>query len=143
MSLGRLINDKLIRIIPLTPAGQPIEPLSKFDPGMESTRADTAMKMSIAGPILLAVGWLLMNVNNLIVGVLAFGLRMSIVVLAPVAMLVGVNELKRHADGNRPDAIKGPATMAQTLGALGFLFVIGYAVQRFVQTYPIWDIPLI
>ena len=143
VSLGRLINDKLIRIIPLTPAGQPIEPLSKFDPGMESTRADTAMKMSIAGPILLAAGWLLMNVNNLIVGVLAFGLRMTIVVLAPVAMLVGANELKAHADGNRPDAIKGPATMAQTVGALGFLFVIGYAVQRFVQTYPIWDIPLI
>ena len=76
-----------------------------------------------------------MAVNNLIVGVVAFGLRISIIVLAPVAMLVGINELKAHADGNRPDSIKGPATMARTLGALGFLFVIGYAVQRFVLTY--------
>ena len=82
-----------------------------------------------------------MNVNNLLVGVLAFGLRMAILVLAPVAMLVGSNELAAHADGNRPDSTKGPATMARTLGALGFLFVIGYAIQRFVQTYPIWDIP--
>ena len=141
VSLGRLVINKLLKVVPLTPAGQPIEPLSNFDPGVESTRANIAMKMSIAGPALLAVGWLLMNVNNLLVGVLAFGLRMAILVLAPVAMLVGSNELAAHADGNRPDSTKGPATMARTLGALGFLFVIGYAVQRFVQTYPIWDIP--
>jgi len=142
VSLGRLINNKLIHIVPLTPSGESIEPMSGFDPGMESTRADTAMKLSIGGPVLLAVGWLLMNVNNLVVGVLAFGLRMTIL-LAPVAMLVGINELKAHADGNRPDSVKGPASMARNLGALGFVFVIGYALQRFVQTYPIWDIPLI
>ena len=142
VSLGRLINNKLIHIVPLTPSGESIEPMSGFDPGMESTRADTAMKLSIAGPVLLGVGWLLMNVNNLVVGVLAFGLRMTIL-LAPVAMLVGINELKAHADGNRPDSVKGPASMARNLGALGFVFVIGYALQRFVQTYPIWDIPLI
>ena len=142
VSLGRLINNKLIHIVPLTPSGESIEPMSGFDPGMESTRADAAMKLSIAGPALLGVGWLLMNVNNLIVGVVAFGLRMTIL-LAPVAMLVGINELKAHADGNRPDSVKGPASMARNLGALGFVFVIGYALQRFVQTYPIWDIPLI
>jgi hypothetical protein len=101
---------------------------------MESTRATAAMKLSIAGPVLLTVGWLLMWVNNLIVGVLAFGLRMAILV-APVAMLVGSNELKAHAAGNRPDSVKGPASMARTLGALGFLFVIGYAVQRFAFNY--------
>ena len=142
VSLGRLINNKLIHIVPLTPSGESIEPMSGFDPGMESTRVDAAMKLSIAGPALLGVGWLLMNVNNLVVGVLAFGLRMTIL-LAPVAMLVGINELKAHADGNRPDSVKGPASMARNLGALGFVFVIGYALQRFVQTYPIWDIPLI
>jgi hypothetical protein len=129
-----LINAKLIHVVPLTPAGDPIEPVSGFDPGMESTRADSAMKLSIAGPVLLGVGWLLMNVNNLIVGVLAFGMRMTILV-APVAMLVGSNELKAHAEGNRPDSMKGPASMARNLGALGFLFVIGYALQRFILTY--------
>jgi branched-chain amino acid transport system permease protein len=134
VSLARMINAKLIHVVPLTPAGDPIEPVSGFDPGMESTRADAAMKLSIAGPVLLGVGWLLMNVNNLIVGVLAFGLRMTILV-APVAMLVGSNELKAHAEGNRPDSVKGPASMARTLGALGFLFVIGYALQRFILTY--------
>ena len=134
VSLARMINNKLIHVVPLTPAGEPIEPMSSFDPGMESTRADAAMKLSIAGPVLLTVGWLLMLVNNLVVGVLAFGLRMAILV-APVAMLVGSNELKAHADGNRPDSVKGPASMARTLGFLGFLFVIGYAVQRFVFTY--------
>ena len=134
MSLGRMVSDKLIKVVPLTPAGAPIQPLDSFDPGMESTRADTAMKMSIAGPILLAVGWLLMAVNNLIVGVFAFGLRMAIL-MAPVAMLVGSNELKAHEAGNRADSVKGPASMARLLGGLGFLFVIGYAVQRFVFTY--------
>ena len=134
VSLARLINNKLIHIVPLTPAGAPIEPMSGFDPGMESTRADSAMKLSIAGPVLLGVGWLLMNVNNLMVGVLAFGMRMTILV-APVAMLVGSNELKAHAEGNRPDSVKGPASMARNLGALGFLFVIGYALQRFILTY--------
>jgi len=134
VSLARMINDKLIHVVPVKPSGEPIEPMSGFDPGMESTRADTAMKMSIAAPVLLGVGWLLMNVNNLIVGVLAFGLRMTIL-LAPVAMLVGSNELKAHAEGNRPDSVKGPASMARNLGALGFLFVIGYALQRFILTY--------
>ena len=134
VSLARMINNKLIKVVPLTPAGEPIEPMSSFDPGMESNRADSAMKLSIAGPVLLGVGWLLMWVNNLIVGVLAFGLRMAIL-LAPVAMLVGSNELKAHAAGNRPDSVKGPASMARTLGALGFLFVIGYAVQRFAFNY--------
>lgn len=134
VSLARMINNKLIKVVPLTPAGDPIEPMSSFDPGMESNRADSAMKLSIAGPVLLGVGWLLMWVNNLIVGVLAFGLRMAIL-LAPVAMLVGSNELKAHAAGNRPDSVKGPASMARTLGALGFLFVIGYAVQRFAFNY--------
>lgn len=134
VSLARMINNKLIKVVPLTPAGEPIEPMSSFDPGMESNRADSAMKLSIAGPVLLGVGWLLMWVNNLIVGVLAFGLRMAIL-LAPVAMLVGSNELKAHAAGNRPDSVKGPASMARTLGALGFLFVIGYAAQRFAFNY--------
>ncbi len=134
VSLARLVSDKLIKVVPLTPAGDPIEPLSNFDPGMESTRADTAVKMAVIPPVLLAVGWLLMAVNNLIVGVLAFGLRMTIL-LAPVAMLVGANELKAHAAGNRPDSVAGPANMARLLGALGTVFVIAYAVQRFVLTY--------
>ncbi|HJL99826.1 MAG TPA: hypothetical protein QF846_09295, partial [Acidimicrobiales bacterium] len=64
----------------------------------------------------------------------AFGLRMTIL-LAPVAMLVGSNELKAHAAGNRPDSVAGPANMARLLGGLGTLFVVVYAVQRFVLTY--------
>ena len=134
VSVGRMVQDKLIKVVPLTPSGQPIQPLDSFDPGMESTRADTAMKISIVAPILLAVGWLLMAVNSLIVGVLAFGLRMTIL-MAPVAMLVGSNELKAHAAGNRADSVKGPASMARLLGGLGFLFVIAYAVQRFALNY--------
>ena len=134
VSLARLVSDKLIKVVPLTPAGDPIEPLANFDPGMESTRADSAVKMAVIPPVLLAAGWLLMAVNNLIVGVLAFGLRMTIL-LAPVAMLVGANELKAHAAGNRPDSVTGPANMARLLGGLGTLFVVVYAVQRFVLTY--------
>ena len=34
------------------------------------------------------------------------------ILMAPVAMLVGSNELKAHAAGNRPDSVKGPASMA-------------------------------
>ena len=75
-----------------------------------------------------------MGVNNLIVGVLAFGLRMTIL-MAPVAMLVGSNELKAHAAGNRPDSVQGPANMARLLGAAGTLFVIVYALQRFILNY--------
>ena len=134
VSLARLVSDKLIKVVPLTPAGDPIEPLANFDPGMESTRADSAVKMAVIPPVLLAAGWLLMAVNNLIVGVIAFGLRMTIL-LAPVAMLVGANELKAHAAGNRPDSVTGPANMARLLGGLGTLFVVVYAVQRFVLTY--------
>jgi branched-chain amino acid transport system permease protein len=134
VSLARLVQSKLIKVVPLTPSGEPIQPLDSMDPGMESTRANTAMKMAVIGPVLLAVGWLLMAVNSLIVGVLAFGLRMTIL-MAPVAMLVGSNELKAHAAGNRPDSVKGPASMARLLGGLGFLFVIAYAVQRFALNY--------
>ena len=134
VSLARMVQSKLIKVVPLTPAGEPIEPLSNFDPGMESTRADAAVKLAVVPPVLLAVGWLLMQVNNLIVGVLAFGLRMTIL-MAPVAMLVGSNELKAHAAGNRPDSVQGPANMARLLGAAGTLFVIVYALQRFIVNY--------
>jgi len=134
VSLARMVSSKLIQVVPLTPSGEPIEPLSNYDPGMESTRADAAMKLAVVPPVLLAIGWLLMAVNNLIVGVLAFGLRMTIL-MAPVAMLVGSNELKAHAAGNRADSVQGPANMARLLGAAGTLFVIVYAVQRFVLNY--------
>ena len=134
VSLARMVQSKLIKVVPLTPAGDPIQPISSFDPGMESKRADSALKLAIVPPVLLAVGWLLMNVDSLIVGVFAFGLRMTIL-LAPVAMLVGSNELKAHADGNRADSVQGTANMARLLGAAGTLFVIVYALQRFVVNY--------
>ena len=101
---------------------------------MESTRADAAMKLSIAGPVCLAIGWLAMNINSLIVGVFAFGFRM-IILFAPVAALVATNELKAHAEGKRPDSIKGPANTARLLGLLGTAFVIVYAAQRFILNY--------
>ena len=134
VSLARMVSSKLIKVVPLTPSGEPIESLSDLDPGMDSTRADAAVKMAVVPPVLLAAGWLLMAVNNLIVGVLAFGLRMTIL-LAPVAMLVGSNELKAHAAGNRADSVQGPANMARLLGAAGTLFVIVYAAQRFILNY--------
>ena len=134
VSLARMVQSKLIKVVPLTPAGDPIQPISSFDPGMESKRADSALKLAIVPPVLLAVGWLLMNIDSLIVGVFAFGLRMTIL-LAPVAMLVGSNELKAHADGNRADSVQGTANMARLLGAAGTLFVIVYALQRFVVNY--------
>ena len=134
VSLARLVQSKLIKVVPLTPAGDPIQPISSFDPGMESKRADSALKLAVVPPVLLAVGWLLMNIDSLIVGVFAFGLRMTIL-LAPVAMLVGSNELKAHADGNRADSVQGTANMARLLGAAGTLFVIVYALQRFVVNY--------
>jgi len=134
VSLARMVQAKLIRVVPLTPSGEPIQPIESFDPGMESTRADAAMKLSIAGPVCLAIGWLAMNINSLIVGVFAFGFRM-IILFAPVAALVATNELKAHAEGKRPDSIKGPANTARLLGLLGTAFVIVYAAQRFILNY--------
>ena len=50
-------------------------------------------------------------------------------------MLVGSIELNDHADGNRADSVQGTANMARLLGAAGTLFVIVYALQRFVVNY--------
>ena len=135
MSLARSVQNRLIKIVPLRPDGTPAEDIDSLDPGMESDRAQSAMKLAIVGPVLVTIGWLLMNVNNLIVGCLAFGLRFSILVTAPVAMLVGSNELKALAAGKRPESIKGQAGMARLLGGLGFLFVLLYGLWLFVTQY--------
>ena len=50
-------------------------------------------------------------------------------------MLVGSNELKALLAGNRPESIKGQASMARLLGGLGFLFVILYGLWLFITKY--------
>ena len=135
MSLAKSVQNKLIKVVPIRPDGTPAEDVDSFDPGMESDRAQSAMKLAILGPVLLTIGWLLMNVNNLIVGCVAFGLRLSILVTAPVAMLVGSNELKALLAGRRPESIKAQASMARLLGGLGFLFVLLYGLWLFKTQY--------
>lgn len=135
VSLAKTVQNKLIKVVPLRPDGTPAQDVDSFDPGMESDRAQSAMKLAILGPVLLAIGWLLMNVNNLIIGCLAFGLRFSILVTAPVAMLVGSNELKALLAGKRPESIKTQASMARLLGGLGFLFVVIYGLVLFITQY--------
>lgn len=135
VSLGRLISSKLIRVVPLRPDGDAIVSVDAMDPGPEANRAQTAMTMSVLGPVLMIIGWLLMNVNSLYVGIVAFVLRFQLLVLAPVALMVGLNELKAVAAGKRPDSAKGPATIAAALGAAGMAFVVVMFFVLFIQNY--------
>jgi len=144
VSLARIVSAKLIRVVPLRPDGEPIANLADMDPGMESTRALTAMKMAVIGLALFVLGWLAMNIDDLIVGIVAFALRMQILVLAPVAALVGANELKALADGKRPDSIKGPATIGWIVGLIGFVLILALGFLHFLDLYSTTvDLPLI
>jgi branched-chain amino acid transport system permease protein len=135
VSLIRLVKIKVIRILPLDPDGTPVALVADLDPGEGSTRAQSAMKLSVIGPVLCAVGWLAMNINSLLVGALAFAMRTSLIFIAPLAMIVGLNELAALKDGKRSDSSKGPATMAVVLGGLGTLFVIGFGLWYFFDGY--------
>jgi branched-chain amino acid transport system permease protein len=135
VSLGRLVSAKLIRVVPLRPDGEPISSLESMDPGEGSTRAQTAMKFAVIGVVVMLVGWAFMNIDNLLVGILAFVMRMQLLILGPMALLVGMNELQAHKDGKRPDSVKGPATIGMVLGGLGFAFVLLYGLYTFIDLY--------
>lgn len=144
VSLGRLVQSKLIQIIPLDPDGVPIERADDLDPGQESTKAQAAMKLAIIGAVLLPIGWLAMNINNLIVGVFAFGLRFQILILMPMALIVGLNELKAHKDGLRPDSVVGPANVARIVGAIGCAFIVLFGFFHFIDQYAKgFDLPIV
>ena len=144
VSLAKLVQSKLIRVIPLRPDGEPIAPAEAMDPGMESNRASVAMKMAIIGLVLFPVGWLLMNVDNLIIGIIAFCLRMQILILAPMAAIVGMNELAAHREGKRPDSVTGPANVAKILGMVGFALIVVLGILHFIDQYASDDVfPLV
>ena len=131
-SMVTAIQKKIIQVVPLTPAGDPITPLANLDPGPSSTRATWAMRFAVAGPVLLVIGWVLMNVDNLIVGTLAFALRFAIVVLAPIIVFVSMNELRAVKAGRRGEnaaAVSSQAKTAGVLGVLSFAYVQAFALN--------------
>ncbi|MYG61226.1 MAG: branched-chain amino acid ABC transporter permease [Acidimicrobiales bacterium] len=131
-SMVTAIQKRIIQVVPLTPDGDPITPLSSLDPGPSSTRATWAMRFAIAGPVLLVIGWVLMNVDNLIVGTLAFALRFAIVVLAPIIVFVSMNELRAAKAGRRGEnaaAVSSQAKTAGVLGVLSFAYIQAFALN--------------
>ncbi len=144
VSLGRLVQSKLIRVIPLRPDGEPIQPLADLDPGPESTRAQVAMNLAIIGAVLLPLGWLAMNIDNLIVGVFAFALRFQILITMPIALIVGINELQAHKEGKRSDSMVGQANVARILGGIGTVFLVLFGFFHFVDQYATgFDLPIV
>lgn len=131
-SMVTAVQKRIIQVVPLTPSGDPITPLEDLDPGPSSTRATWAMRFAIAGPVLLVIGWVLMNVDNLIVGTLAFALRFAIVVLAPVIIFVSMNELRAAKAGRRGEnaaAVSSQAKTAGVLGVLSFAYIQAFALN--------------
>ncbi|WP_419920838.1 branched-chain amino acid ABC transporter permease [Candidatus Poriferisodalis sp.] len=131
-SMITAIQKKIIQVVPLTPDDEPVSPMAGFDPGPESNRSMWAMRFAVAGPVLLIIGWVLMNLDNLIVGTLAFGLRFAIVVLAPVVVFVSMNELravKAGLRGDNADKVASQAKIAGVLGVLGFAYVQTFALN--------------
>ncbi len=131
-SMITAIQKKIIQVVPLTPDDEPVSPMAGFDPGPESNRSTWAMRFAVAGPVLLIIGWVLMNLDNLIVGTLAFGLRFAIVVLAPIVVFVSMNELraaKAGLRGDNADKVASQAKLAGVLGVLGFAYVQTFALN--------------
>jgi branched-chain amino acid transport system permease protein len=143
VSLARMVNAKFIRVVPNRPDGSPIAPLESLDPGHESTRAQAAMKLILVGVVLFPIGWLMMNIDNLLVGVLAFVLRLQLLITAPVAYLVGRNELAALKAGRRPQSISGTANVAMILGAVGTLLMFVLGLLMFIDQYGSADFPLV
>lgn len=128
-SMVTAIQKKIINVVPLTPDGDPITPMAALDPGPESDRASWAMRFAVAGPVLLIIGWVLMNVDSLLVGTLAFGLRFAMAVLTPIVIFVAMNELRAAKTGLRGDNADKVSSQAKTAGVLG---VLGFA---YIQTF--------
>ena len=126
------IQKKIIQVVPLTPDDEPVSPMADFDPGPESNRSMWAMRFAVAGPVLLIAGWVLMNMDNLIVGTVAFGMRFAIVVLAPIVVLVSMNELratKAGLRGDNADKVASQSKIAGVLGVLGFAYFTTFAMN--------------
>lgn len=131
-SLIQGVQNKIIRVVPLTPDGAPISDMDSLDPGPDTRRSDWALRLAVIGPVALVIGWLATNVNNLIVGVFAFGFRLSIVVLAPIAIFVGSNEWRAARAGKRGDRnnlVASRGRNAAILGILGFAYFKAYALN--------------
>ncbi len=137
-SMVTAVQKRIIQVVPLTPAGDPITPLERLDPGPSSARSDWALRLAVIGPVLLVIGWVLMNVDNLIVGVFAFLLRFGIVVLAPIVVIVAMNERRAARAGLRgenADAVTSRATLAGVIGVLSFAYVKTFALNLALRAH--------
>ncbi len=131
-------QKRIIRVVPLTPAGDPITPLRQLDPGPSSTRSTWALRLAVIGPVLLIGGWVLMNVDNLIVGTLAFILRFVIVVLAPVVVFVSLNERRAVQAGLRGEnsaSVSLQAKIAGIIGVLSFAYIKTFALNLALRAH--------
>ncbi|WP_419945581.1 branched-chain amino acid ABC transporter permease [Candidatus Poriferisodalis sp.] len=131
-SMITAVQKRIIQVVPLTPAGNPVTPLERLDPGPSSVRSAWALRLAVIGPVLLVVGWILMNVDNLIVGTFAFMARFAIVLLAPIVVFVAMNELRAAKAGLRGDnaaQVSAQAKMAGVLGVLSFAYIKTFALN--------------
>ena len=137
-SMVTAVQKRLIRVVPLTPDGDPVVPLEAMDPGPASTRAAWALRLAVIGPAALIVGWVLMNVDNLMVGTLAFALRFVIVLLAPIVAFVAMNELRAvraNKRGEKADAVSAQATAAGVIGVLSFAYIKTFALNLALRAH--------
>ncbi len=137
-SMITAVQKKIIQVVPLTPAGDPITPLENLDPGPSSTRSSWALRLAVIGPALMVIGWVLMNVDNLIVGTLAFMLRFGIVVLAPIVVFVSMNELRAAKAGLRGEntaAVSSQAKVAGVIGVLSFAYIKTFALNLALRAH--------
>lgn len=137
-SMVTAVQKKIIQVVPLTPAGDPITPLENLDPGPSSTRSAWAVRLAVIGPVLLVIGWVLMNVDNLMVGTLAFMLRFVIVVLAPIVVFVSMNERRAAAAGLRGEntaAASSQAKLAGVIGVLSFAYIKAFALNLALRAH--------
>ncbi len=133
-SMIRAVQGRIFRVIPLTPDKVPIMAAADTDPGPTSTRHAWAIRFALIGPVALVLGWVLTNVDNLIVGVFAFALRFAIIILAPIAIMVGANEWRAARAGKRGDAEQTQVAetrgrTAVIIGLLGFAYFQTYALN--------------
>jgi len=131
-SMVTSMQKRIIQVVPLKPDGDPITPLSQLDPGPSSARASAALRLSVIGPVMLVIGWVLMNVDDLIIGTFAFMLRFIIVVLAPVVVFVAANELRAVRAGLRGEnaaSVASQAKLAGVLGILSFAYIKTFALN--------------
>lgn len=137
-SMVAAVQKRIIHVVPLKPNGDPITPLENLDPGPSSNRAPIALRLALIGPAALIIGWVLMNVDNLIVGVFAFMFRFAIIVLAPIAVFVAANELRAARQGLRGDrsaAVESQARVACILGILSFAYIKTFALNLALRAH--------